>query len=153
MSRQNELLFVLVLVAGATAASLATSGLPAAPTRLSSVRVRTPCERVQATHLDGSPLRDRTLVLHTNGAIRMHACGPSTLSFLAKGTAALGGYARLVVSQNGIQLSDTQVRGQLRFSVDVPTSGWVMVAFVNASYRPPADRYLWLEHVTLAPRG
>ena len=142
---------VLIIVAGAAAASLATDGLPANPPRAVSVADRTQCEPVQPTQLDGSPIPGGSLTLYTNGAIRMRACGPSTLRFLAQGTKALGVYARLVVSQNGTQLVDVQVEGKRHVSLDIPTAGWVMLAFVNDLYTPPADRNLRLEGITFRP--
>ena len=100
--------------------------------------------------LDGSPITTERSSW-SNGAVRLLACRPSTLSFQAEGSEARDVYARLVVSEDGHQLADTQVTGTMSFSIPVPTPGWVLISFPNDLYAPPADRNLRLSKITLRP--
>ena len=151
MSRRSSLLFILVAVAATAVAAVATSRAPGPPVALASARVPAPCQAGPAVRLDGTPIAHGTVFMAANGAVRLLACRPSTLSFQADGTEAHGVYARLVVSEDGHQLADTQVKGTMSFSIPVPTPGWVLIAFPNDLYDPPADRNLRLSKIALRP--
>lgn len=142
MCLRSSSLAVLGLVLVAVAVAMTADGRPSTPAGIPAPPEKKLCEPVTPTTMDGKAAQGRSVTMLTNDAIRFRVCSPQTLSFAATGTEAAGVYARLLVSENARQLVDTQVRGKKRFSVDLTAPGWVVIAFVNDLYAPPADRNL-----------
>lgn len=151
MFRWSSLLFLLVTAVITSTAALATNHAPSPAKPLVSAHAPAPCRSEPPVRLDGTPAMAGAMLLASNGALRLLACAPSALTFQADGTEAHAVYARLVVTENGHPLADTQVDGSRSFAITVPTAGWVLIAFPNDLYDPPADRNLRLSSVALHP--
>lgn len=104
------------------------------------------CGLAAPTRLSGQIwTREQELVLVTNDVVRLQTCSPGTLSISARGTPLNGLGAHMVVSLGGFILWDDEIEERIDVVLELPTSGWVAIAFVNDRLDPPEDRNLWLE--------
>lgn len=89
--------------------------------------------------------------MNSNSFVRALVCEPSLVSFTAEGTVARGVGARLAVHLGTQALFDEPVDGAVELSLPVDRPGWLVIAFNNDLYEPPADRNLVLRDLRLEP--
>lgn len=153
----RELALGSALLLGAVLLALRTSG---APSPVAGLAVAAPtaqgCDPEAPALIDANgattPL-PASVTLNSNGFRRVLACGPAALTLQATGSAVDSVGARLVVGRQGTTLYDEAIDGDRALRLQVPGAGWVVLAFVNDRYEPPADRNLRLTDITLRPTG
>lgn len=91
-------------------------------------------------------------VLYNNGYIRFQVCDLGTLRFLARGTAAAGSGAHLLVSIGGEALWEGEILGQQSLEVSVERTGWLTLAFLNDLSLGDEDRNLWIHELDYVVR-
>jgi hypothetical protein len=110
---------------------------------------------LQWRHETGAHIDTSTeLRIATNAIIIACPWTPGTLTVTLRGTTAAGIGTRAVLTQGAERLLDIELRDEeCAFTVDVPASGQLLLAFVNDYYDPPEDRNLWVSGLEFTPRA
>lgn len=151
MSLSSSALRIIAAAVVLTVAAAATnrSAHRAPPFRIANAI--SPCRPGKESPFAGARITDGEVVMRNTGAIRLLACGPSWLSFGAYSTKPQGAYARIVVSAGSRPLVNTRIKGRKRFSIFIPSAGWLLITFPNQLHDPSANRILTLRNITLQP--
>lgn len=110
------------------------------------------CTPISLSRNDGTGVTDlRRVQLFSNNYLLAHLCEPTFVSLTAEGSEVDGVGARLSISLGTDNLFDDAVTGSVKVEVVADPPGWLIIAFTNDLYRPPADRNLTLTDIELTP--
>ena len=106
-------------------------------------------------YVDDAPVdAPGTTAFASNAMIVACPWSAGTLTFTLRGTLGRGVGTRVVLVQGPAHLLDVELRDERRsFEIEVPSTGQVLLAFVNDYYQPPEDRNLWVSGLAFTPRS
>lgn len=106
---------------------------------------------VPAVHLDRANWKDdKSIVMTTFGAVWVCLPSGKGVSFIARGTAADGHWAQILVEDMSGVIVEMEVRGEEPVVIDSSTDPrWVAIAFVNDLVTEGQDRNLQIDNFAI----
>lgn len=106
-------------------------------------RTRSSFELVSSLYPSGNTWNGRSAQLLGPGVLAREVCAPGTLRLRVHATAAAGAGPRVTISLGGEAIDDREVTSGGEYSVHIPRSGYLSVAYLNDRY-VSHTRYLTL---------